>query len=139
MDRSSNNYQIGTFSQVFDRALGGYEPLPDWAPEEELPNSSLRNVSTDGKQIVVNDEGETGEEKEDAGVLDFDDFFKEEGEAGSEEEQAEEEAAEYYSDEAPEGEYEAPGKGKPKPSVDHEEDDEDEGADQDDELDDFFN
>jgi AP-3 complex subunit beta len=137
MDRSSNNYQIGTFSQLFDRALGGYEPLPDWAPEEELPDSSVRNVSADGKQIVVNDEGETGEEQEDGRVLDFDDFFKEDGEAASEEEAAEEEAAEYYSDEAPEGEYEAPGKAKPTPSADQEED-ADEGTPQDDELDDFF-
>jgi AP-3 complex subunit beta len=142
MDRSSNNYQIGTFSQLFDRALGGYEPLPDWAPEEELPDSSVRNVSTDGKQIVVNEEGETGEEKEGAGVLDFDDFFREEGEAGSDEEEGggegEEDAAEYYSDEAPEGEYEAPGAAKPKPRANLEEEDEGEGAAQDDELDDFF-
>jgi AP-3 complex subunit beta len=138
MDRSSNNYQIGTFSQLFDRALGGYEPLPDWAPEEELPDSSVRNVSADGKQIVVNDEGETGEEKEDGGVLDFDDFFREDGEAASEEEAAEEEAGEYYSDEAPQGEYEAPGKARPTPSADQEEEDADEGAPQDDELYDFF-
>jgi AP-3 complex subunit beta len=139
LDRSSNNYQIGTFSQLFDRALGGYEPLPDWAPEEELPDSSVRNVNSRGGQIVVNDEGQTGEAKDDGEVLGFDDFFKEDGEAESEEEQGagEEEEAEYYSDEAPEGEYEAPRKAKPKPTTDQEEE-EDEGAAQNDELDDFF-
>ncbi|OHT00532.1 Adaptin N terminal region family protein [Tritrichomonas foetus] len=35
-------YQIGTFSHFYGREVSGYEPLIDWAPEEELPNNSVR-------------------------------------------------------------------------------------------------
>lgn len=35
-------YQFGTFSQMFKREISGYEPLTDWAPENELPDPSVR-------------------------------------------------------------------------------------------------
>jgi AP-3 complex subunit beta len=73
-DSSSNNSQIRTFN----RALEGYEPLPDWAPEEKLPSCSVRTLSADGKQIAVA-EGEERAGKEDESVLDFDDFLGDEG------------------------------------------------------------
>lgn len=37
-----NDYQLGTFSSLFNREISGYEPLTDWAPENELPDSSVR-------------------------------------------------------------------------------------------------
>jgi AP-3 complex subunit beta len=38
-----SEFQIGTFSHFFNRAIQGYERLPDWAPEDQLPAASSRN------------------------------------------------------------------------------------------------
>jgi AP-3 complex subunit beta len=133
LDRGSKDYQIGSFSQLFDRALGGYEPLPDWAPDDELPDSSVRNVSVDGKQIEA--AGDENEDADDKGVLDFDDFFRDGDEGDAEEEQAEEEQA-YYSDE-PDDEYQASGR-DPQPTAKHGQNSDEEDGGRDDDLDDFF-
>jgi AP-3 complex subunit beta len=88
-DRAPSQFQIGTLSQLFNRALGGYEPLPDWAPEEELPDSSLRAVGQtigDGDFFTNGDSTsfESEEEEEEEGLYDYgeedqdddlDDFF----------------------------------------------------------------
>jgi AP-3 complex subunit beta len=90
-----NQYTIGTFSQLFDRALGGYDPLPDWAPEEELPDPALRAVVKtlrDGTKVL-----EGGDDDEDDGkVLDFNDFFKDDDDEGA----AEEDELEYSDERA---------------------------------------
>ena len=41
---SSTELQIGTFSHFFNRAIQGYEKLPDWTPEDQLPPESVRNT-----------------------------------------------------------------------------------------------
>jgi AP-3 complex subunit beta len=43
IDAGCSEFQIGTFSHFFDRAVGDYEPLPDWAAESELPDESVRS------------------------------------------------------------------------------------------------
>jgi AP-3 complex subunit beta len=138
LDRSTN-FQIGTFSQLFDKKVSGYDALPDWAPAEELPDSAVRNVAIKDKYGNVVIVSATEDVQEDDKVLDFDDFFKDEGDAeeAGEEDEAQGEAPEYYSDE---GEDEAPPpKPAPKkiaPPAPADDDEEDEG---DDDLDDFFN
>jgi AP-3 complex subunit beta len=91
LDRVKAQYQIGTLSQVFGRELGGYEPLPEWAAESELPPDSVRNVvrKIDGREFVVREDGEEDEEED---VININDFFGEEKEApDDEEEEADEE------------------------------------------------
>jgi AP-3 complex subunit beta len=136
LDRSTN-FQIGTFSQLFDKKVSGYDPLPDWAPPEELPDSAVRNVAIKDKygNVVVVSAAE--DVQDDDKVLDFDDFFREDGEA---EEAGEEDVApEYYSDEGEDEDDAPPPKpvakkvASPAPADDEEED----GGD-DDDLDDFF-
>ena len=38
-----NNFQIGTFSHFYNKEISGYDPLIDWAPENELPPNSVRH------------------------------------------------------------------------------------------------
>jgi AP-3 complex subunit beta len=137
LDRSTN-FQIGTFSQLFDRPVSGYEPLPEWAVE--LPDSSVRNVAVRdnrGNLVIVSGTDDVPDTDK---VLDFDNFFKDddEGEDEAEEEaQPAGEAQEYYSDEQGEYEDDEP---SPKPTgktVVSSDVEEDEGGD--DDLDDFFN
>jgi AP-3 complex subunit beta len=137
LDRSTN-YQIGTFSQLFDRPVSGYEPLPEWA--EELPDSSVRNVTIKDKHgnlVVVSGVDDAPDEDK---VVDFDHFFSDDdgGEAEEEEAATPAEAQEYYSDEQGEYEDEEPppkpsGRAAPKAPPVVEEDEEG-----DDDLDDFF-
>ena len=58
-----SEFQIGTFSHYFNRAVGVYEPLPDWADESELPDESVRQ--SEGNAI-------TGEPEE---PVDFEDWI----------------------------------------------------------------
>lgn len=39
----NSEFMIGTYSHFFNRAVSGYESLPDWAPEDEIPDDSVRN------------------------------------------------------------------------------------------------
>jgi AP-3 complex subunit beta len=141
LDRSTN-FQIGTFSQLFDRPVSGYEALPEWAPAEDLPDSSVRNVAIkdkNGNLVVISSADDT---RDDDRVMDFDDFFNDEGDEAEEDEaRPAGEAQEYYSDE--QGEYEdeepppkAAGRAAAKAApVVEDEAEEDGGAD---DLDDFF-
>ncbi|KAK8861043.1 hypothetical protein M9Y10_012735 [Tritrichomonas musculus] len=84
---ASNQFQIGTSSHYFNHAFSGYEPLPDWAPEDELPDESVRaqvKVLPDGTKMTAI----AGEDDKDA--LDINDWFNE-GVAGGGEED------DYYS------------------------------------------
>lgn len=65
--RTENNqeFQIGSFSFLFNRELAGYEPITEWAPESELPDSSVRlpkRIFADGTVIIDNDQSEHGED-----------------------------------------------------------------------------
>jgi AP-3 complex subunit beta len=42
IDSGVSEFQLGTFSHFFNRAVSGYDPLPDWAPEDQLPEESVR-------------------------------------------------------------------------------------------------
>jgi AP-3 complex subunit beta len=93
LERTQPQFLIGTLSHYFGRELGGYEPLPEWAPESDLPPDSIRNPvkKIDGKDVVIGDED--AEEDEEAGI-DINAFFgevKEDGDDEEEEEAAEEE------------------------------------------------
>jgi AP-3 complex subunit beta len=94
LERTRPQFLIGTLSHYFGRELGGYEPLPQWAEESDLPPDSVRNPvkKIDGKEVVIGDEDD-GEEDEE-GVIDINAFFgevKEDGDAEEEEEGGEEE------------------------------------------------
>jgi AP-3 complex subunit beta len=41
-DTGCSEFQIGTFSHYFNRAVGDYEPLPDWAVESDIPDEAVR-------------------------------------------------------------------------------------------------
>ena len=41
-DAGGSEFQLGTLSHFFNRAVAGYDPLPDWAPEDQLPEESVR-------------------------------------------------------------------------------------------------
>lgn len=79
-DAGVSEFQLGTFSHFFNKAVAGYDPLPDWAPEESLPPESVRTPAEgedDGRDILGGKE---------VGLADF---FS--GDENNEEE-------EYYSD-----------------------------------------
>ena len=80
-DGASNQFQIGTMSHYFNRAFSGYEPLPDWAPEDELPDESVRaqvKVLPDGTKMTAI----AGDEDD---VLDINDWFNKDNGSGGEE------------------------------------------------------
>ena len=61
-DTSRNEFQIGTFSHYFNHPYADYEPLPDWAKEEDLPPESVRQsahafaIQSDSEdEVDVND------------------------------------------------------------------------------------
>ncbi|OHS98534.1 Adaptin N terminal region family protein [Tritrichomonas foetus] len=86
---ASNQFQIGTFSHYFNRAFSGYEPLPDWAPEDELPDESVRaqvKVLPDGTKM-------TSLAGDDDDTLDINDWFNQ-----KDDNDGEEDASDYYSD-----------------------------------------
>jgi AP-3 complex subunit beta len=93
-EKAALAFQIGTFSQLFGRTIGGYEALPDWAEEAELPADSVRNSARTmpgtGQKTV--DFAEDAGEDDGGGVLGIDDFFGRES-------VEEEDANQYYSDE----------------------------------------
>ena len=45
IENYSNEYVLGTLSHYFSKNILGFEPLPDWAKEEELPDESVRMSS----------------------------------------------------------------------------------------------
>ena len=52
----ANYFIIGSTSHFFNHSFAGYEPLPDWAPEDQLPDESVRSqirVLPDGKRMVA--------------------------------------------------------------------------------------
>ncbi|EAX98784.1 Adaptin N terminal region family protein [Trichomonas vaginalis G3] len=59
----NSEFMIGTLSHFLNRALPGYESLPDWAPEEEIPDDSVRTplgapkIGGSGKSNVATKEG----------------------------------------------------------------------------------
>jgi len=63
-----HEYQIGTLSHYFNKEMLNYEPLPDWAPEDEIPDESVRMASR--KEGVISTEN-TNENKEVAELSDF--------------------------------------------------------------------
>lgn len=90
-----NEYQLGTFSNFFNREVAGYDPMIDWAPDEELPDPSVR-------QPIRNADGTLppglDDENQDEQVLDIKDFFNDD-EAEYEEEEEDIELAEPNDDE----------------------------------------
>ncbi|KAH0788093.1 Adaptin N terminal region family protein [Histomonas meleagridis] len=106
IDNGCSEFQIGTFSHYFNRAVGDYEPLPDWAPESELPDESVRaqaKVLPDGTAVSA-----IGGDEDDVNI-DLDDWFtqKDDGddgdEYGSEYSYSEEDYGDYsYEEEEPE-------------------------------------
>jgi AP-3 complex subunit beta len=76
-------YQIGTFSQFFGKEVSGYEPLPDWVEESEIPDETVRTPvrkSVNGEIIVVNNKLDDPEN------LDVNTFFDDEDDGEAEEE-----------------------------------------------------
>lgn len=52
----ANYFTIGSISHFFNHTFAGYEPLPDWAPEDQLPDESVRSqvrMLPDGKRMVA--------------------------------------------------------------------------------------
>ena len=104
----NNDYQIGTFSHFFNREIDGYEELPDWAPEDELPSDDVRMSKTQASISKAYDyeDNDTGNQDVDQGPNNLSDFFSDDD--GSDGEKV------YYSDveeeeeEVSEGEGEAP-------------------------------
>ncbi|OHT16129.1 Adaptin N terminal region family protein [Tritrichomonas foetus] len=109
-----NNYQIGTFSHFYEREVPGYDPMIDWAPEDELPDDSVRQPMRkmpDGTMVPVSTE------INDDDNLDINNFFNDEMEYEEEEEEAgldlmpneDDENVEYYEyeeeDENPKNDY----------------------------------
>jgi hypothetical protein len=103
---TERQFVIGTLSQYFAREVGGYEPLPDWAEEADIPPASVRMPE---KKAVVrrarSEEEEPGEEED----VDVNEFFETEKAAverndadDDAEEAAEEDAAEEEVDGEPE-------------------------------------
>jgi AP-3 complex subunit beta len=98
-EKAALAFQIGTFSQLFGRSIGGYEALPDWADEAELPEDAVRNTvrtvpgTGEKRPDTTDDREDTGE------VMSIKDFFG--SESDEEAEVEEEEANQYYSDEEP--------------------------------------
>jgi AP-3 complex subunit beta len=99
-------FVIGSLSQFFGREVGGYEPLPDWAEEAEIPPDSVRlpPKKMPIKKSHIESEGEEVGEEED---LDINEFFDTEKEQKSKNEgidrgEGEEEATEEETDVEPE-------------------------------------
>jgi AP-3 complex subunit beta len=119
-DNFGTDFQIGTFSHFFNRELDGYEGLPDWAPEEEIPDESVRyskaqaSISKSYETSYGDDQEQDGEE-----AADLNSFFSDD--------QDDDDEKEYYSE--AEEEEEEPEEA-PQAQVDE--------VDQNDE-DDFFN
>lgn len=96
------NFQVGTLSHLFEREVDGYEGLPDWAPESELPDESVRyakglNLSTTYYNEDTDEDDEDNlQERAEAGDLNafFGDEEKEYYTEGDEEEQEVEEEVE---------------------------------------------
>jgi AP-3 complex subunit beta len=91
-------YQIGTFSQFFGKEASGYEPLPEWVEESEIPDESVRipvRKSATGEVVQIDDEVEN---------LDVNSFFGDSGDEGVLEEKGSEEG-EYYDYEDEEDGY----------------------------------
>jgi AP-3 complex subunit beta len=90
---------IGSLSQYFGRELPGYEPLPEWAEESEIPPDSVRAPvrKIGGMEIVVGGDEEDEEDEEEE--FDINEFFGDErpkkvaevAGAGDEEDEAEQE------------------------------------------------
>lgn len=81
-------FQMGTLSHFFKKAVPGYDPIPDWAPESELPEDSVRNPVGIGAATTI------GHDFDEANILGLKDFF------GDDEEEDEYSGyGDYYSDE----------------------------------------
>lgn len=89
-----NDYQVGTFSHFFDREVPGYDQMIDWAPEEELPDESVRIPPKnqtfggyDSPQMDLNNDANGGDDQ----GLDMKTFFSDDEGAEYEEDEEEEE------------------------------------------------
>jgi AP-3 complex subunit beta len=88
IDAGCSEFQIGTLSHFLNRAVGDYEPLPEWAAESEIPDESVRVPAASAQGL--------GDGGGDAGV-DIDDWLAGPGEGEAEDEKSYYSA--YYSDE----------------------------------------
>ena len=121
---SQTEYQIGTFSHIFQRELPGYEDLPDWAPESELPDEKVRWGISNGDEGEYEDDyeyedGADGKHKK--RTTNINDFFSDEDSTNQAEYEEEEEYAE--EEEAAEEENNE----KPKEASDEEEEGKEDG------------
>lgn len=100
-----NNFALGTLSNLFNHEIPGYEPVPDWAPVEQLPVDSVRKP----KSAFGDDDDE--EESNDERKQTLNEFFVgsdsgAEYEVEEEEEVDEEEEEEVEEEEAKDDEKE---------------------------------
>ena len=108
-DNFGTEFQIGTLSHFFNRELDGYEGLPDWAPEDEIPDESVRYSKAQASISQSYQDNEDGEQKDDGKeVNDLNSFFSDDQDEEEEkvyyseveEEEEEEEAPQAHADEA---------------------------------------
>jgi AP-3 complex subunit beta len=97
-------FVIGSLSQFFGREVGGYEPLPDWAEESEIPPDSVRlpPKKLPIKKSRVESEEEDVLEEEDLDINEFFDHEKEKADKKEEIDEGEEEVTEEETDVEPE-------------------------------------
>jgi hypothetical protein len=94
---SERQFAIGTLSQFFGREVAGYEALPDWANEAEIPPDSVRmpaQKAVPKKQGSRNPEEEDSEEEGEVDISEFFDTEKDAVEAVGRGEEAEEDPGE---------------------------------------------
>jgi len=73
-------FQIGTFSHYFNRQIEGYDPLPDWADENNLPPDSVR-MQTKVEEKDSKKKERSKEKGEEEVTSDLGDFFGDEDKA----------------------------------------------------------
>jgi AP-3 complex subunit beta len=97
---SESQFTIGSLSQLFGREIAGYERLPEWAENGEIPPDSVRMPPKKAPVKRVLGHEEDGDEEEDIDISEFFDAEKgtapvpegeEDGEELAEEEGEEEE------------------------------------------------
>lgn len=86
------NYMLGSLSSLFNREVSGYEPLTEWAPESELPDSSVR-IPPEALDSKENKKKKAKNNKNGDDEIDVDEFLDDEYYEIVEEEEEEEEAA----------------------------------------------
>jgi AP-3 complex subunit beta len=90
-------WQIGSISQWVGREIEGYEGIPEWADEADLPDDAVRAPikRISGVEMVLD------EDESDGGGLSINDFFGDDGEEAEDEEKKPAEQNEEEEEEEP--------------------------------------